>query len=77
MQILVKQTKLFFDGNIGEAPAGTTRIFNILDNSEFNGLYGHMNYRNFKMYANILCDKWNSQQPKNWRYEVISDDGSI
>ena len=70
MQLLVKRVKLYFDGN-GDAPINSETTFNILENSEFNKLYGYMNHRNFKHYANLLCGKWNIRARGQWYYVLV------
>ena len=70
MQILVKRIKLFCHDHPGEAPAGSEWVFNILDNAEFQAKYGHMNYRNFPVYAAELVKRWNTLLPAFWKYEL-------
>jgi hypothetical protein len=44
--------------------------FDIYENSEFIKYYSHFHYQNWPHYAVKLCEKWNRQQPNNWRYEL-------
>jgi hypothetical protein len=67
--IMVRSTKLF--DNEGGAPKGTTREFNILDNTEFRNAYGHMSINRMHEYAAQQVAKWNRMQPTNWRYELV------
>jgi hypothetical protein len=74
MQLEVRSTKLFYDGNEGEAPAGSTRTVNLLENAEFLAKYGHCPINRLPEYAAEMVARWNRLQPKNWRYELILTD---
>lgn len=71
MRIMVRTTKLFYAGHEGEAPAGTTREFDLLEHKEFLGCYGHCPLQAQKRYAQEQVERWNRMQPTNWKYELL------
>lgn len=71
MKIIVRRTKLFDDGNEGEAPVGSTFDFDITENAEFKKLYEHRPKRNWVSYALLLLGRWNRSSPKSWKYTLL------
>ena len=72
VEVIIRRTKLFFDGLKGEAPAGATYEFDALTNREFMKHFGHRGLYKLDEYVRHMVDSWNRRQPKNWKYEVIT-----
>ena len=70
-QILVRRTKLSYGGNPGEAPAGTTCDFDLMQHPCFMAQHGHRPLARLPEYAATQIQEWNRQQPNNWKYELI------
>lgn len=72
MAIMVKRTKLFFDGGKDEAPVGSTFEFDITEHPAFKCNWEHLLSAEHQMrVAQFLVYAWNRSQPKNWKYELV------
>lgn len=73
MLIPVIRTKLFYSGELGEAPAGSETIFDMAKNHEFLSRYGYRPGQNWPEYAEELIRRWNALGAPNWKYTLASE----